>query len=336
MIFFSLALEGFGMKSLYRSSRRSLPSVIQCCVIREHFGTVRVQRVACDNGFQLPDVSANLTSHDAHAYRSAVGGLLYLARDRPDFAFPVKELSAKMAQPTVTALQRLRKVMGYVKGTPEFAVTTEEPTAENGKWKTTNEAFWILESVSDSDWSSNREHRRNTSSGIHLVTGFFAFGSSKTQKTVSLPSCEAELHAMVSSLADGIYIKRCLAFIQVQKFAMCFLQIRQMPGSFVQNKVLGSYAMCQGRSYGYDSMCLWGTQQFLSFQQHGTSLTWGQKPFKRAESVFCSLSWAWQTTMALLQVVKLSTMRKWNDTDLEIRNVSTTAHTKDDTHKSTG
>eukprot|EP00435_Cladocopium_sp_Y103_P068164 s313_g31.t1 len=64
--------------------------------------------------------------------RSAVGGLLYLARDRPDLAFPVKELSSKMAQPTVTALQRLRKVMGYVKGTQEYAVVIGEPTPGQG------------------------------------------------------------------------------------------------------------------------------------------------------------------------------------------------------------
>ena len=106
-----------------------------------HFGAVRVQRVACDNGFHLPDVSAQLTARDAFAHRSAVGGLLYLARDRPDLAFPVKELSSKMSQPTVTALQRLRKVMGYVKGTPEYAVMLEEPEAGQGKWKTTNDAF---------------------------------------------------------------------------------------------------------------------------------------------------------------------------------------------------
>lgn len=39
------------------------------------------------------------------------------------------------------------------------------------------------------------------------------FGSSRTRRTVSLSSCEAELHAMVSTRADGIYIKRCLAFL---------------------------------------------------------------------------------------------------------------------------
>jgi hypothetical protein len=48
-----------------------------------HFGQVRIQHVTCDASIQLPDVSSNLTSRDAYAYRSAVGGLLYLARDRP-------------------------------------------------------------------------------------------------------------------------------------------------------------------------------------------------------------------------------------------------------------
>ena len=188
-----------------------------------HFGTVRVQHVACDNGFQLPDVSAQLTARDAFAYRSAIGGLLYLARDRPDLAFPVKELSSKMSQPTVTVLQRLRKVMGYVKGTPEYAVMLEEPEAGQGKWKTTNDAFWILESASDSDWPSNREHRRSTSSGVHLVNGLLMFASSRTQKIVSLSSCEAELHAMVSTLADGIYIKRCLEFVTGSQVFHCLM-----------------------------------------------------------------------------------------------------------------
>ena len=67
-----------------------------------HFGPVRIQQVACDESIQLPAVSAGLVSHDAYAYRSAVGGLLYLARDCSDLLFPVKELPAKTAQPTVT------------------------------------------------------------------------------------------------------------------------------------------------------------------------------------------------------------------------------------------
>ena len=59
-----------------------------------HFGPVRIQQVACDGSIQLLDVSAGLVSH----------GLLYLTRDCPDLLCRVKELPAKMAQPTVTAL----------------------------------------------------------------------------------------------------------------------------------------------------------------------------------------------------------------------------------------
>lgn len=87
-------------------------------------------------------MSASLVSHDAYAYRSAVGGLLYLARDRPDLLFSVKELSAKMAHPTVTALQRLKKVIVYVNGTSTYAVVMSEPEGGQGKWKNTNTSFW--------------------------------------------------------------------------------------------------------------------------------------------------------------------------------------------------
>ena len=104
-----------------------------------------------------------------------------MARDRPDFLFCGKELSAKMATPTFTALQRLKKVMGYVKGTSTYAVVLSEPEGGQRKWENTNSAYWVLESASDSDWSSNKEHRRGTGAGIHLINGCYMFGSSRTQ-----------------------------------------------------------------------------------------------------------------------------------------------------------
>ena len=47
----------------------------------------------------------------------------------------------------------------------------------------------------------------------HLLNGAFLFGSSRTQRVVSLSSCESELHAMISTLSDGIFLRRCLEFI---------------------------------------------------------------------------------------------------------------------------
>ena len=49
--------------------------------------------------------------------------------------------------------------------------------------------------------------------GVHLVCGAFAYGSSRTQKVVSLSSCESELHAMVNTLCDGIFLRSCLEFL---------------------------------------------------------------------------------------------------------------------------
>ena len=118
-----------------------------------HRGPVCLQLVACDSSMQLPDVSSSLLSHDAYADRSIVCGLLYLARDRPDLLFCVKEFSSQMSNPSVTALPRLRKVMGYLKGTMDYAVVLREPVGGQGKWVNSCEAFWIVESASDSDWS---------------------------------------------------------------------------------------------------------------------------------------------------------------------------------------
>ena len=173
-----------------------------------------------------------------------MGGLLYLARDSPDFLFPVKELSAKMAQPTVTALQRLKKVMGYVKGTASYAVV-QELEGGQGKWKNTNESYLVPESASDSDWSS--EHRKSTSAGIHLVSGFFMSGSARTQRTGSLSSCEAELHAMVSTLADGIYIKRCLAFLTQVDVAHCLMTDLSSAMQFAAKQGVGKIRHLDGK-----------------------------------------------------------------------------------------
>ena len=81
---------------------------------------------------------------------------------------------------------------------------------ETSAWTRTlenSDRFWILilESFSDSDWSSNQSRRRSTSSGMHMLNGCFLFGSSRIQRVISLSSCEAEPHALVSTLCDDFF-----------------------------------------------------------------------------------------------------------------------------------
>jgi hypothetical protein len=117
-----------------------------------------------------------------------------------------------MSDPTVAA-EKFRKVIGYLHNTSDFAVVLEKPIAGHRRCKSTDGKVWILESFSDVDWSSNRVHRRSTSCGIHLLDGQMAYGSSRTQRVISLPSCESELRGLVPTLLDGVYIKTCFEFV---------------------------------------------------------------------------------------------------------------------------
>ena len=191
-------------------------------VLKPIFGKARPQTIPCDSSIQTEDLSASLNSADAYAFGSVVGNVLYLARDRPDLLFTVKELSASMSNPTLTAVARLRKLVGYLKTTSGFCMMLDMPVGGQGKLKAT-EKHWILESYSDSDWSGHQAHRRSTSCGLHMLNGSFVYASSRTQRVVSLSSCEAELHSMVSCLCDGIYRKRCIQFVmncQVENYLL--------------------------------------------------------------------------------------------------------------------
>ena len=182
-------------------------------VFENHFGAVRGQLIPCDASIQLEDVSAELTSTDAAVFRRVVGMCLYLSRDRPDIIFPVKEVSGKMSRPTLTSLQHLRKLIGYLKKMGALGILLQYPQPGVGKWRTSTEKYWILESYSDADWASNKAHRKSTSCGVHLLNGCFLFASSRTQRVISLSSCESELYSIVSTMSDAIFIRRCLEFV---------------------------------------------------------------------------------------------------------------------------
>lgn len=127
--------------------------------------------------------------------------------------FAVKELSFCMAAPTLLALKHLRKLTGYLKSSGDMRMKLSIPECGFGKTRKGSETFWFLETYTDADWSANKKHRKSTSCAVHMVNGNFAYASSRTQRVVSLPSAESELHSMVSGCSDAIFIKPCLEFL---------------------------------------------------------------------------------------------------------------------------
>ena len=104
-------------------------------------------------------------------------------------------------------------MIGYLKDTLGQHTILEMPEPGRGLIVKTLETRWLLETFSHSDWSGSKSTRRSTSSAIHMVNGVVVMTSSRGQKSVSLSSAEAELNALVSAAADGIYVRRCLEFL---------------------------------------------------------------------------------------------------------------------------
>ena len=100
------------------------------------------------------------------------------------------------------------------------------------------------------DWSSNRNHRRSTSCGMHFLNGSFIYGSSRNQKVVSLSSCESELHSMVSCMSDAIFIRACCEFLLGEDVKQVQYLTVQVQGSWHVDKEQAASDICQGRVCG--------------------------------------------------------------------------------------
>ena len=162
----------------------TVEKVLAC--FEKYFGSAKLQKTPCDAGIQQEDMSKELGPYEGGCYRSIIGLLLYLSRDRIDIMFTVKELATSMSKPTLCSLQRLRRLMGYLRHTGDMGMKLPVPEFGKGKRKEGCECEWILETFTDADWSSNKAHRKSTSCAVHFMNGCFAFASSRTQKVISL------------------------------------------------------------------------------------------------------------------------------------------------------
>merc|ERR1739836_281449 len=63
-------------------------------------------------------VDDKLDDHKHSVYRALVARANYLAPDRPDIAFAVKELARSMSSPSRGDWERLKRLARYLKGKP--------------------------------------------------------------------------------------------------------------------------------------------------------------------------------------------------------------------------
>ena len=170
-----------------------------------------------------------LDQEQAANFRSGLGLALYLAMDRPDIQFAVKTLASYMARPTVKALSALKHLASCLDGTPEHGLllqNTDEDRCIFDAWREDemiceeinvpqekSEARFNLEAFSDSSWADCKSTRRSTSSGLVFLNGSMILSICRTQASVALSSCEAELYAANGLMVECMYLYRLCKFL---------------------------------------------------------------------------------------------------------------------------
>lgn len=136
-----------------------------------------------------------LDDRSASWYRSMAATLNYMAMERPNLGFAVKELCCSMRSPSELDLINLKKAGRYLKdnGSASFVCG----------W---NVIINRVDGFSDSDFAGS-EKRTSTTGGVILIGGTVIKSWSKQQKVVALSSGEAELYAAVKLGCELMGIK---------------------------------------------------------------------------------------------------------------------------------
>ena len=79
----------------------------------------------------------------------------YLAQDRPDIMYSVKEICRQMSKPTVGGWKRMKRLARYLLAHPRTVIKYA--------WQRREEE---MEGFSDSDWAGCRRSGKSTSGGV--------------------------------------------------------------------------------------------------------------------------------------------------------------------------
>ena len=151
-----------------------------------------------------------------------MGILLYLAIDLPHAQHAIRHLSTGMSCPTKQLKDILRHLVSFLSGTKDLHLCLKFRGDDAGLHhcytQQTSEAH--LEIFSDSDWGSNKGHRKSVSSGYIYFGSALLYSSSRTQRVISLSSAEAEVYAASSSACDGVLIAKLVKFCTGQSVVL--------------------------------------------------------------------------------------------------------------------
>ncbi|XP_058456685.1 uncharacterized protein LOC131434052 [Malaya genurostris] len=177
-----------------------------------------------DTGFVSTEVSSAPFENDT-AYRSLVGGLLYVAVcARPDVSVSASILGRKVCSPTEADWTAAKRVLRYLKHTKSVRL-------EYG-----NNASDLI-GYCDADWAGDLNTRRSTTGYVFLYAGGAVAWRSHLQRCVTLSSMESEYVALCEASQELVWLRRVLEDLgEKQNCATCVWEDNQSCIQFVASE----------------------------------------------------------------------------------------------------
>ena len=155
----------------------------------------RVQTPGVRSESRVPNEEPKLGPAEHKQYRTIVGKLMFLANERPDIPYCVKDCARGVQSPSARDMQRAKRICRYLMGTREWTLKLE-PDRE----------IDTLQMMVDSDWATDKVERRSTSAGVAQLGGCTMLTYSRTQGSLALSSAEAEGYALGSGAYEELFI----------------------------------------------------------------------------------------------------------------------------------
>jgi hypothetical protein len=146
-----------------------------------------------------PEDSLELGKDDHRLYREALGVLNYVAADRPESQWVIKELSRQVQAPLAIHMKQLRHLCRFLMGTRELTQVINTPTKLDIVLRT------------DANWPPPSEEggaqTRKSTDCIHVILGGnLVHSSSKTQSVLALSSAESELGGIQRGACAAVFL----------------------------------------------------------------------------------------------------------------------------------
>ena len=256
-----------------------IPEKYYIAVLKEH-GLEKCRSLATPCVAQRNDSDDKPLEEDRrHRFRRTVGRLMWVAPERPDLSFSVKEMARRVQAPTEGDWGTLKRILRYIRGTM---------TAELHLKLNVDMSDDEVLAVTDASWASLAD-RRSTSGGTLWLGRMLIAHWSRTQPVVTQSSCEAELTALNSGATEAKLIQSVLEELGMK------VKIRVQSDS--SSAVMVTAKRGLGRLRHIQVRQLWLQEETRAERitlEHITSPTCSPRRCPRQGSTTSRSSWGWR------------------------------------------